>query len=153
MSERETRETDAGREKISTGAGKKIGIYLGVLLVVFLLGLVPMWLKGRTAASERDVAQRELLLSRMQNALASATIDAQRGEYEAARQETSEFFTSLRGQLDNTDQSALAAAQRTGVSSLLTQRDELITLLARSDPASASRLLELYVAYRKTMSA
>ena len=31
-------------------------------------------------------------------------------------------------------------------------RDEIITLLARSDPASADRLSDLYVAYRKIMN-
>jgi hypothetical protein len=34
----------------------------------------------------------------------------------------------------------------------LAQRDELITLLARSDPASADRLTNLYVAYEKAMN-
>jgi len=31
-------------------------------------------------------------------------------------------------------------------------RDEIITLLARSDPASADRLSDLYVSYRKNMT-
>jgi hypothetical protein len=37
------------------------------------------------------------------------------------------------------------------VQPLLAGRDEIITLLARSDPASADRLSELYVAYRKAV--
>jgi hypothetical protein len=35
---------------------------------------------------------------------------------------------------------------------LFAGRDELITLLARSDPASADRIADLFVAYRKIMS-
>ena len=35
---------------------------------------------------------------------------------------------------------------------LFAGRDEIITLLARSDPASADRLSDLYVAYRKVMN-
>jgi hypothetical protein len=34
--------------------------------------------------------------------------------------------------------------------SLLTQRDQLITLLARADPAVAERLADAYVSYRQT---
>jgi hypothetical protein len=35
---------------------------------------------------------------------------------------------------------------------LFAGRDELITLLARSDPASAERLSDLFVVYRKIMN-
>jgi len=35
--------------------------------------------------------------------------------------------------------------------SLLAQRDQLITLLARADPASAARLADADVSYRQTM--
>jgi hypothetical protein len=33
----------------------------------------------------------------------------------------------------------------------MNQRDDLITLLARSDPAAADRLTELYMSFRKAM--
>jgi hypothetical protein len=35
---------------------------------------------------------------------------------------------------------------------LFSGRDELITLLARNDPASADRLSDLFVAYRKIVN-
>jgi len=123
-------------------------VYVGVALVVFLLGLVPMWLEAREASSQRDAARRELRLSRTQGALASAAIDARRGEYETARQTASDFFTTLRGELDEGDDSPLGARQREAAAPLLQRRDEIITLLARSDPASAERLSDLYVSYR-----
>jgi predicted exporter len=133
------------------GTLKWIGIYAGVALVVFLLGLVPMWMKASEAASQRDAARRELRLSRTQGALASAAIDARRGEYETARQTASDFFTTLRGELDEGDDSPLNARQREATAPLLQRRDEVITLLARSDPASAERLSDLYVSYRAAM--
>jgi hypothetical protein len=141
-----------------TGDGKlspagRIGIYALVALAFFLLGLIPMWLKANAAASERDAAQRELHLSRMQNMLASSAVDAQRGEYEPARQEASSFFTTLREQLDKGETDAtLTQPQRDGLKSLLAQRDDLITLLARSDPAAAPRLLDMHAAFRKALS-
>lgn len=135
-----------------TSAWKRIGIYAAIALVIFLLGLVPMWLKASDNASQRDAAQRELRLSQMQNNLAAAAIDARRGDYEPARQTASDFFTALRNQADASNESALTDKQRNDVRPMLQQRDDIITLLARSDPASADRLSDLYVAYRKAVS-
>lgn len=143
----------ASSSKESTLNWSQISVYLAVAVGVFLLGLIPMWLKARENADQRDAAQRELRLSRMENTLASAVIDARRGEYETARQTTSDFFTGLRQQLDaSTDASDFTETQRTSLRKLLTERDNIITLLARSDPAVADRLSQMYVSYRQAMS-
>lgn len=127
-------------------------IYAGVLLVVFLLGLVPMWLKARTAATSLADTEHQLALAKMKGDLASASVDARRGDYEPARQAISRFFTSLRADMDNGASSNYTEAQRNSLQQLFAGRDELITLLARSDPASADRLSDLFVAYRKIMN-
>jgi len=62
---------------------RRILIYAGVLLIVFLLGFVPMWLKARTANNRVAEIERQLTLARIQNDLASAVIDARRAEYRA----------------------------------------------------------------------
>jgi len=134
-----------------TPAVRRYVIYAGVLLVVFLLGLVPMWLQARASADRLAEAERRLTLAGMQGNLASAAIDARRGDYEPARQAVSQFFTSLRAEIDKGDTSGFTPAQRAGVEPLFAGRDEIITLLARSDPASADRLSDLYVAYRKAV--
>ena len=143
MSEEVQRETAR-----STPVVRRFVIYGVVLLVVFLLGFVPMWLKARRHAGSLAKAERQLTLVKRQHDLASAAIDARRGEYEPARRAASQFFTSARAEIDEGEASALTQAQRQGVAPLLAERDELITLLARSDPASADRLSELYVKYR-----
>ena len=127
-------------------------IYASVLLVVFLLGFVPMWLKARSATSDLVETKHQLVLVSLQSNLASAVIDARRGDYEPARQGASQFFTSLRAEIDKGDASNFTKAQREGMQPLFAGRDEVITLLARSDPASADRLSDLYVAYRKIMN-
>lgn len=133
--------------------GRRIAIYAAVLLAVFLLGLIPMWLSSRSRAAERDTAQRESRRCRLENNLMSAAIESRRGEYERARLAASDFFISLREQVDLLQNSGdLTSAQREGLRPLLNQRDDLITLLARSDPASADRLVEMYVAFRKAMN-
>ncbi len=131
---------------------QRLIIYGGVLLVIFLLVFIPMWLKVRTANRNLVQTEHQLTLVRMQNNLASAVIDARRGDYEPARQATSQFFSSLRAEIDKGDASNLTKAQRDGMQPLFTGRDEIITLLARSDPASADRLSDLFVAYRRIMN-
>jgi hypothetical protein len=46
-----------------------------LLLVVFLLGFIPMWLKARDSASRLSEAERHLNLASAQNAMAAAAID------------------------------------------------------------------------------
>jgi len=127
----------------------KIGFYAIIVILAFLVGLVPMWLNSRKYAAERDVAQSELRLAQLQNFLASAAIDARRGEYEPARQNASNFFTVINAEM-NSSNSLFNTAQRENIALLMSQRDDLITLLARGDPAAAERLTDFYVAYRKT---
>ena len=94
-------------------------------------------------ASCRNSAR--IKLAQLQNTIASGVIDARRGEYELARQSASDFFTTLRAEIGLENDSAMTQAQRARITPLLTQRDEIITLLARNDPASAERLSDLYV--------
>jgi hypothetical protein len=128
---------------------RRIGIYAAVLIFVFLLGLIPMWLKARQCSSGLEAVESALNMARIQNALASAVIDARRGDYEPARQTTSQFFTSAGAEVDKGDTSNFTKAQRDGLQQLFARRDEIITLLARSDPAAADKLSDLYAAYRK----
>jgi hypothetical protein len=51
-------------------------IYAVVLPVVFLLGLVPMWVRARWHAAERERARASLRISTLQNTLANAARDA-----------------------------------------------------------------------------
>jgi len=126
---------------------------VGVIVVglVFLTGFLPMWLKAGRHANERDTAQREVKLLQLENLAAAASVDARRGEYESARQAASQLFTALRAELDSGPRSALSVAQQDTLKSLLADRDHLITLLARSDPASAERLTEIYLTCRKAL--
>lgn len=141
-----TNEAEAGN-RIGSPLLRRLGIYAVVLLAGFLLGLIPMWISARGRAAERDAAQRDLRLCRLEKNLLSAAVDSRRGEYERARLAASNFFTSLREQVDQGDD--LNAAQKESLKPLLNQRDDLITLLARSDPASADRLAQVYMSFSK----
>ena len=128
---------------------KRVALYATIALGFFLLGFLPMWFKSSRAIEQRDAAQRGVRLAHLQNTLAAAVIDVQRGHYEPARQLTSDFYTNLRRQVDGDSGSVFTPVQREGLSSLLAERDELITLLARSDPEATDRLFNVYSNYNK----
>ena len=148
----------------------RVATYAAILLVGMLVGFVPMWIRERAdaidvsaAATRADltrsvdalaatVVEQDLSKAVLQNALASASIDAQRGDYESARQYASDFFTALRAEVDKGDSSGLSPAQREEVQPLFAMRDEVITLLARNDPAAAGRFSDLYVSFRELLT-
>lgn len=131
---------------------KRIAVYVILAIVSFLLGVVPMWVKAQQYAGQRQTAQQELRIKQLESLLASAVISADRGDYELARQTVSDFFYSLRSQIEQGKNSALTNPQQDKAKTLLSQRDDVITLLARSDPAAVDRLSDLYVAYRRAMN-
>lgn len=128
---------------------KRVAIYATLSCGFFLLGFVPMWLKSNSAIEQRDAAQREVRLTQLENTLGAAMVDVHRGEYEPARQITSDFYTNLRNQIDAGSASVFTPAQREQLRPLLTERDDVITLLARSDPAAGDRLFAIYSSYKK----
>ena len=136
----------------STPLTRWVIFYAALLLIAFLLGFVLMWLKSRECSASLSEAEHQSNLARIQNALVSAIIEASLDDYELARQAASDFFTLLRAEIDRGDDAALSPAQRKGAQRLFIHRDEIITLLARSDPATVDRLSDLYGSYRKVMN-
>jgi hypothetical protein len=136
----------------STSLMRRGIIYVTLLIVAFLLGFVPMWLKARECSGNLSEVEYQLNLARIQNSLASAVIDARRGDYESARQSASDFFTSLREVTELEADLGLSQAQKESMQLLLNERDGIITLLARGDLASADRLSDLYISYQEIMN-
>lgn len=122
-------------------------IRVGVVLLAFLLGFVPMWISNRQLSADLAARDKELHRGRIQNTLTAATIYARRGEYETSRQNTSSFFTELRNEIDKGNAGVLTEQERIGLNGVMAERDEIITLLSRNDPSSSERLSNLYVAY------
>lgn len=141
-------------ESPPNGSPKKSAGWLPVFVLtsVFLLGFVPMWLRSSGLKAELFRAQRETRVAQIQVAFANAALEARRGQYESARKGTAGAFTLIRSELDRGVGSALPTSAAVGLKPLLAQRDDLITLLARSDPASAERLAYAYFYFRKTLS-
>jgi hypothetical protein len=137
------------RLPVNSARVQRFAVYATVVFAAFLLGFLPMWLVARTRGNERNAAQQALRLAQIENALATATIQARRGDYEPARTAASTFYTNLRAELDRAD-SGFAVPSRDALQAVLAERDQMITLLARSDPAAAERLANTYISYRQT---
>lgn len=144
--------------KITTDSFKKessprqwIALWGLFLVFAFLLGFLPNWLSGRETLRQRDAAQANLRLSQLQNRLATAAINAGNGEYETARIAASNFFSDLRAEVERRE-SGFNNGQREAVQTVLAERDEVIELLARFDPAAVERLSDLYLNYVKAVN-
>jgi hypothetical protein len=110
------------------------------LVIAFLLGFVPEWIAKRNA--DRDLAEvrQELRLSRLQGRLGAAVAEAMRSNYERSRQLMAGYFSGLQDALPGVE----SPRERTALSGILAQRDEMITLLSRAQPESSQRLMLLY---------
>ena len=145
---------DAEEERIVTeerresAASRRWLIWPALIVVVFLAGLLPMWWSKSNVSAELDRTKVELKRQQHLNSLSAAAVYARRGEYETSRQYASKFFTDMQAELDNAESKLFNAQERTQIPNLLANRDDVITLLSRADPASAERLSNLFVEYR-----
>ena len=131
---------------------RRVAIYTALSLVFFLLGYVSLWGNSHENANRLSEAQDDLRLAQMQNLLGYAVIHAQRSDFDAALLSVSSFYTSLRAEVDGGEASAFSLAQQEATTQMLTGRDDIITLLARRDPAAAARLSGLYRTYSQILA-
>ena len=126
---------------------KRIKTYGICFLAGLLLALIPLGIRLVQTQRERDALQQQLRVANLEMNLSSAAVMARHGDYTAARDAASRFFTDATQSVDSGDK-MLTAAQLSYLQSVLADRDALITLLARGDPAGAERSTALYVAHR-----
>lgn len=134
------------RPRFASGPVKQMRVYISCVLVGFIFGLalggIPWLRSGRSLESTERLLRR----SSIELHLAGAAAMARHGDYAAARDAASRFFTDVRAWLE--DGEGLTPAEQAHLRSVLAERDALITLLARSDPAGAERTTTMYVGYR-----
>lgn len=146
------RNSEEGRAAADTSvertASRRWLIWPALVVAAFLVGLLPMWYAKSNVSAELDKTNVELVRQQQLNSLSAAAIYARRGEYESARQNASRFFTEMQAEINNAESKVLTPQDRMQLPQLLANRDDVITLLSRADPASAERLSNLYVEYR-----
>lgn len=116
-------------------------------LAGLLIGLIPIGVRLFQTQRERDALQQQLRVANLEMNLSSAAVLARHGDYTAARDAASRFFSDARQAVDSGDDT-FTAAQLAQLKSALADRDPLTSLLSRGDPAGAERLTTMYVAHR-----
>jgi hypothetical protein len=117
----------------------------GFIAVLLAFGAGFGWQYYEAGLIRDELAQtrQELMVERLRVRLGQAAISAQNGDYEAARQRMSDFFTRLDASLADLPE----AVARMGTD-FLTVRDEVITGLSRSNPEYAGVLYNMLDRFR-----
>lgn len=123
---------------------KAYGIWF---LIGLLIGLLPVGVRLIQTQGERDALQQQLNVAQLEMNLASAALMARHGDYTAARAAASQFYAEAKRAADGPDDT-LSAAQVSYLQAVLVERDALLSLLSRGDPAGAERSTTMYVAHR-----
>ncbi|HUQ86341.1 MAG TPA: LapA family protein [Vicinamibacterales bacterium] len=121
--------------------------YAICFLAGLLIGLVPVGVRLFQTQRERNTLQQQLRAANLELNLSSAAVMARHGDYTAARDAASRYFSDAKVAVDDRD-GTMTAGQLTHLQSALADRDSVITLLSRGDPAGAERLTTMYVAHR-----
>ena len=125
-------------------SGSRWMLYLGIAIVlVFIAAMATQYVRTRGVRSELARTRTELGVATSEATLYAAVVDAQQGRYEQSRQLASRFFTGLQQRVADAPADARGPLQ-----AILDQRDGVITLLSRADPASAGALARLATQYR-----
>jgi hypothetical protein len=122
---------------------KMAAIAAAALLLAFLAGFLPQWSRARALEGELERTRFELALSRLEGRLGAALAEAQRSNYERARQ----LMTGVFSELQERTVFIEPPARRGELEAVLAERDEIITLLSRADPEATQRLNLIYTRF------
>ena len=124
-------------------------------IVGFLIGFGWQYASARSLGNRLETTSRELQLARLEAMLAVAVIEAQRGEYDRARQQASAFYTQAQRSVTTAKARAGRGATLTGSEESLRQvllsRDSTVTLLSRNDTGATTALARQLAAFRSTL--
>jgi len=108
-----------------------------------------MWIVAHKRSSEADNANRELKAVLLKSQIAAAALYGKRGEYEKSRQTASDFFNAVGSRMNSAE--GAGPGEQDALRKLLAERDDVITLLARSDPAGVEKLFTLEYQLRQAI--
>ena len=125
----------------------RIIVELVLVLVAFLGGFVPQYLKLSTAKSEIAELKRQLnaetqdrTVADFRNAASLLYFETSKRNFSTAGDQATKFFTDLRR---FTDQAPDPLRQR--LNRVLTNRDAIIAAIAKADPASSTLIQSMFL--------
>lgn len=124
-----------------------VAILLALLLVALLVFVV---MTIRSTNAQLRTYRREIQAQQLQSTLASALIDADRAEYEQARQSAGDFYSALEREFAS-DDPLLSPQQREAMVSLLARKQAVLQMLANKDPQSVGELSAAYDSCRRAI--
>lgn len=124
----------------------KIGFGVVLLVVVFLAGLIPSYVKAHRLENELREARRESALARLRDLASLAYFQASQRDYGLASGTSTRFFDGAREAANRTPD----ASAKKPLEDLLSSRDSITAGLAKGDPAV---LRDLGVLFLKTREA
>jgi hypothetical protein len=134
-------------ERATKAAGKsrlkKLAIWAGVLIAVFLLGYVPPALNANRLRDENAQLQHQLRLAGMRVRLGMTSYEANRNNYTAAAEHSTAFFDGLRAAIPQTTDGALRAK----LQAVLARRDEITATLTEANPGVKEKLAQMYAEF------
>jgi hypothetical protein len=120
---------------------RKLGIWVLVLAMVFLLGYVPSYWNARSAEKERARLEQQLSLVRLHSQLGMASFEVNRNNYFNAADYSNKFFSGLRTAINSVGDAAL----KEKLQAVSANRDKITAHLAKADPAVKETIAQMYV--------
>ena len=125
-------------------AARSFFFTLLLMAAAFAAGFVPQWLEVRRLKETLTTTSMDLRLATLHRDLGVASHEAQRHNFASASEAAGRFFNdcaTLASKEPFTDEPRTKVA----LTGYAAQRDEIMALLAASDPAALERLASLYL--------
>lgn len=117
------------------------------MIMVFLLGYIPSWLKTRSVQEQNSRLEYKLKLAELHGRLGMMSYEANRNNYANAAQFSTAFFSDLRKVADDTESGTL----KQKVQPILSRRDEITANLAEPNPGVKEKLAQMYADFFQLM--
>lgn len=124
----------------------RIIVVIILLIIVFLAGLVPQYIKVKRLENDLSVARQENALAQLRDLAGLAFVQASQKNYGLAAGTSKQFFSRTREVANR----APDANGRKALEDLLASQDKITTELAKGDPEA---LGDLQVLFEKTRQA
>lgn len=131
-----------------TPTSRRVIGWASLLVVVFLIGFVPPYVRANRSESELEAARRQIDQLQLRDAIGHVYFEATRKNYGLAGTGASRFFNDVR-------QAASRAgdpARRASLEQVLDFRDTVTAGLAKGDPSVLDALQAVYVKTRDATS-
>jgi len=115
------------------------------VIVAFLVGFVPQYVKVNRLESELRQSRQEAAGAELRDLIGFAYVQASQRNYGLAAETSSRFFNRVREVANQTQD----ANRRKGLEDLLTSRDSVTAALAKGDAAVMGDLQQLFVKARQ----